>query len=78
MITGCSLPHEINDPASAGQQIVIQIQVNDGGNIMTLGGSDRKIPIPVLYQQFRDCHFAVYKQNGVPTAYHANLTVKAR
>jgi hypothetical protein len=78
MISGCSLPHEINDPASAGQQIVIQIQINEGGNIMTLGGSDRKIPGPILYQQFRDCHFAVYKQNGVPTAYHANLTVTAK
>ena len=78
MISGCSLPHEIKDPASAGQQVVIQIQINENGNLMTLGGSDRKIPGPILYQQFRDCHFSVYKQNGVPTAYHANLTVIAR
>jgi hypothetical protein len=78
IITGCSLPREISDPASSGQQIVIQFQVQDDGGLMTLGASDRKIPIPVLYQQFRGCHFGIYKQNGVATAYHANLTVTAR
>jgi hypothetical protein len=78
MITGCSLPREVKDPASAGQQIVIQIQIQEDGGLMTLGSSDRKIPVPVLYQQFSGCHFPTYKQNGVPTAYHANLTVTAR
>jgi len=77
-ITGCSLPHEISDPASAGQKIVITFQVHEDGGLMTLGSSDKKIPIPVLYQQFRGCHFGQYKQNGKFTAYHANLTVTAR
>jgi hypothetical protein len=78
MITGCSLPHQIADPASAGQQIAIQFQIQDDGRLMTLGSSDRKIPVLTLYQQFRSCHFAQYKQNGSFTAYHANLTVTAR
>jgi hypothetical protein len=78
IITGCSLPHEINDPASAGKQIVIAFQIHEDGGLMTLGSSDRKIPVPVLYQQFRGCHFAQFKQHGKPTAYHANLTVTAR
>jgi hypothetical protein len=78
IITGCSLPHEINDPPSSGRQIVIQFQVQDDGGLMTLGASDRKIAVPVLYQQFRGCHFGIYKQNGFATAYHANLTVTAR
>jgi hypothetical protein len=77
-ITGCSLPHEISDPASAGKQIVITFQVHEDGGLMTLGSSDKKIPIPVLYQQFRGCHFGQYKQNGKFTAYHANLTVSAK
>jgi hypothetical protein len=77
LISACSLPHDITDPASAGQKIVIQIQVSEDGHIMTLGSSDRKIPVLSLFQQFRPCHFDVYKQNGVPTAYHANLTVTA-
>lgn len=77
-ITGCSLPHEISDPASAGQKIAITFQVHEDGGLMTLGSSDKKIPIPVLYQQFRGCHFGQYKQNGKFTAYHANLTVTAR
>ncbi len=78
LISGCSVPREISDPASAGQRIVIQIQIAEDGRIMTLGGSDRKIAVPVLYQHFRDCHFAIYKQAGVPTAYHLNLRVMAR
>ena len=78
MITGCSLPHEVKDPASAGQNIVITFQVQDDGGLMTLGSSDRKIPVMSLFQQFRGCHFAQYKQNGKPTAYHANLAVTAR
>ena len=77
-ITGCSLPREIADPASAGKQIVISFQVHEDGGLMTLGASDKKISIPVLYQQFRGCHFGQYKQNGKFTAYHANLTVTAR
>jgi hypothetical protein len=77
-ITGCSLPHEISDPASAGKQIVITFQVHEDGGLMTLGSSDKKIPIPVLYQQFRGCHFGQYKQNGKFTAYHANLAVSAK
>jgi len=78
LITGCSLPHEVKDPASAGQKIVITFQVQDDGRLMTLGSSDRKIPVMSLFQQFRGCHFAPYEQNGKPTAYHANLTVTAR
>ena len=78
MITGCSLPHEIKDEASAGREIVITFAVQDDGGLMTLGSSDRKIPVPTLYQQFRGCHFPQYKQNGKPTAYRANLTVTAR
>ena len=78
MITGCSLPHEVKDPASAGQNIVITFQVQDDGGLMTLGSSDRKISVMSLFQQFRGCHFAQYKQNGKPTAYHANLAVTAR
>lgn len=78
MITGCSLPHEIKDPPSAGQQIVITFHVQDDGRLMTLGSSDRKIPVLTLYQQFRGCHFPQYMQNGRPTAYHANMTVAAR
>ncbi|HEY5328418.1 MAG TPA: hypothetical protein VIJ79_00925 [Acidobacteriaceae bacterium] len=78
MISGCSLPHEIDDPASAGQQIVITFQVQDDGALMTLGSSDRKIAIPVLYEKFRGCHFSQYKEDGKPSAYHANLTVTAR
>jgi len=78
MITGCSLPNEIRDPASAGQQIVITFQIHEDGGLMTLGSSDRKIPVMTLYQQFRGCHFAQYKEKGIPTAYHANLTVTAR
>ncbi|RSL16968.1 hypothetical protein EDE15_2495 [Edaphobacter aggregans] len=71
LITGCSLPHEVKDPASAGQNIVITFQVQDDGGLMTLGSSDRKISVMSLFQQFRGCHFAQYKQNGKPTAYHA-------
>ena len=78
MISGCSLPREIDDPASAGQKIVITFQVQEAGLLMTLGSSDRKIPIPVLYEKFRGCHFNQYKEDGKPTAYHANLTVTAR
>jgi hypothetical protein len=78
MITGCSLPHDIKDPASAGQGIVITFQVQDDGKLMTLGSSDRKIPVMSLFQQFQGCVFAKYEQNGKPTAYHANLTVTAR
>jgi hypothetical protein len=78
MITGCSLPHEIKDPASAGQRIVITFQVQDDGKLMTLGSSDRKIPVMSLFQQFQGCVFAKYEQNGKPTAYHANLTATAR
>jgi hypothetical protein len=77
-IKGCSLPHEISDPASAGKQIVITFQVHEDGGLMTLGASDKKIPVPVLYQQFRGCHFGQYKQNGKFTAFHANLTVTAK
>ena len=73
LITGCSLPHEVKDPASAGQKIVITFQVQDDGGLMTLGSLDRKIPVMSLFQQFRGCHFAQYKQKGKPTAYHANL-----
>jgi hypothetical protein len=78
MISGCSLPHEIDDPASAGHQIVIKFQVQDDGHLMTLGSSDRKIAIPVLFDEFRGCHFEQYKLNGNPSAYHANLSVMAR
>jgi len=77
-ITGCSLPHEIADPASAGQQIVITFQVHEDGGLMTLGASDKMIRVPVLYEKFRGCHFGQYKQHGKFTAYHANLTVTAR
>jgi hypothetical protein len=78
LITGCRVPDEVHDPASAGQKIVIQIQVTPDGHIMTLGGSDRKIPVPILYEQFRECRFGEVKQGGVPTAYHANVIVTAR
>jgi hypothetical protein len=78
IVSRCSLPHAVNDPASAGQKIVITFQVQNDGGLMTLGSSDRKIPVMTLYQQFRGCHFGQYKQNGVPTAYHANLTVTAK
>jgi hypothetical protein len=78
MITGCSLPHEIKDPASAGQQIVITFFVWDDGRLGTLGSSDRKIPVPTLFQQFSECHFQPYMQNGKPTVYNAHLTVTAR
>jgi hypothetical protein len=78
LISGCQIPSEISDPASAGKTIVIQIQIHPDGGIMTLGSSDRKIPVPVLYENFRACHFAPYLRNGVPTAYHANLTIMAR
>jgi hypothetical protein len=57
MITGCSLPHKIDDPASAGQQIVITFFVWDDGRLGTVGSSDRKIPVLTLYEQFRGCHF---------------------
>lgn len=77
-ITGCKLPHEVPDPESTGRQITITFQVHEDGGLMTLGASDKKIPIPVLYQQFRGCHFGQYKQNGKFTAYRANLTVTAR
>jgi hypothetical protein len=78
MITGCSLPQEVKDAASAGQKIVITFSVQDDGALMTLGSSDHKIPVPTLYEQFRGCHFPQYEQNGKPTAYRANLTVTAR
>jgi hypothetical protein len=78
MITGCSLPLEIKDAASAGQKIVITFSVQDDGALMTLGSSDRKIPVPTLYEQFRGCHFPQYEQNGKSTAYRANMTVTAR
>jgi hypothetical protein len=78
MITGCLLPQEIDDPASAGRMIVITFSVQDDGGLMTLGSSDRKISVPTLYQQFNDCHFPQYKVNGKATAYRANMTVKAR
>jgi hypothetical protein len=78
MITGCSLPQEIKDAASAGQKIVITFSVQDDGGLMTLGSSDRKIPVPTLFEQFRGCHFPKYEQNGKPTAYRANMTVMAR
>jgi hypothetical protein len=78
MITGCSLPHKIDDPASAGQQIVITFFVWDDGRLGTVGSSDRKIPVPTLYEQFRGCHFKQYMQNGKPTVYNAHMTVTAR
>jgi hypothetical protein len=78
MITGCSLPHEIKDPASAGQQIDITFFVWDDGRLGTLGSSDHKIPVPTLFQQFSGCHFQPYMQNGKPTVYNAHLTVTAR
>jgi hypothetical protein len=78
MVTGCSLPDQISDPASSGQKIVITFSVQDDGGLMTLGSSDRKIPVPTLYQQFHSCHFPQYKVNGKATAYHANMTVTAR
>jgi hypothetical protein len=78
MITGCSLPHEIKDPASAGQQIVITFFVWEDGKLGTLGSSDRKIPVPTLFQQFRECHFQPYLLNGKPTVYNAHMTVTAR
>jgi hypothetical protein len=37
LITGCSLPKEISDPASKGQMIFIQFQVQTDGRLMTLG-----------------------------------------
>ncbi len=46
LISACSLPHEVADPASAGQQITIQIQLTADGHIMTLGASDKKFPSP--------------------------------
>ena len=78
MITGCSLPHEIKDPASAGQQIIITFFVWEDGKLGTLGSSDRKIPVPTLFEQFRECHFQPYLQNGKPTVYNAHMTVTAR
>jgi hypothetical protein len=78
MITGCSLPHEIKDPASAGQKIVITFFVSEDGKLGTLGSSDRKISVPTLFQQFRECHFQPYLQNGKPTVYNAHMTVTAR
>ncbi|MEO7029095.1 MAG: hypothetical protein ABI147_06800 [Acidobacteriaceae bacterium] len=77
MITGCSLPHEIKDPASAGHHIVITFKVDDDGHLDTLGSSDRKILVLSLFDQFHGCHFAQYRQNGQPTPYHANLSVMA-
>ncbi|HEX3966703.1 MAG TPA: hypothetical protein VHW70_01940 [Edaphobacter sp.] len=78
MITGCSLPHKIDDPASAGRQIVITFFVWDDGRLGTVGSSDHKIPVPTLFQQFSACHFKQYIQNGKPTVYNAHLTVTAQ
>jgi hypothetical protein len=78
MITGCLLPQEIDDRASAGKIIVITFSVQDDGGLMTLRSSDRKIPELTLYQQFHNCHFPKYTVKGKPTAYNANMTVKAR
>ncbi len=78
LIKGCFVPHDISDPALAGHDIVIQIQIQSDGRIMTLGSSDRKIPVMTLYQHFSQCQFGVYQQNGIPTAYHANLTMRAK
>ena len=78
MISGCSIPRKLPDPASAGQQITIQIQISEDGHLMTLGSSDRKIPVMQLFQQFRGCHYDIYKRSGVPTSYHANVSVEAK
>ena len=78
IITGCSLPHDLNDPASAGRQIVITFQVQVDGKLATLGSSDRQLPVLSLFRQFKGCQFGKYKVNGKPTAYHANLSVVAR
>jgi hypothetical protein len=78
MISGCSLPDKIDDPSSAGQKIIITFSVQDDGGLMTVGSSDRKIPVPTLYLQFHGCHFPQYKLNGKATAYRANMTVTAR
>lgn len=78
MISGCTLPHEISDPPSSGQQIIIQFQVHEDGGLMTVGASDRKISVFSLYKQFHDCHFQTLSRNGQPTAYHANVTMTAK
>lgn len=77
-VLGCTLPHQIDDPASAGQQITIQFQVSDDGHLMTIGASDRKIPVLNLFQRFHDCRYAPFLVDGKPSAYHANLSVTAR
>ena len=77
LIKGCDLPHEISDPASAGQQIEIIFDVNATGHMSTVGSSDRKIPVLTLFREFQSCKFGVYSQNGKATQYHAHLNVKA-
>jgi hypothetical protein len=78
LITGCDLPHDMADPASAGHQIEIIFSVQDDGHLDTLGSSDRKVSVLGLFRQFGSCHFAVYSQNGKPTPYYAHLSVKAK
>ena len=78
LISGCDLPHKIDDPASAGQSIEIIFQVQEDGHLDTVGSSDRKISVLSLFKQFRSCHFAAYQQNGKPTPYHAHLAVTAK
>ena len=78
LITHCDLPHEIADAASAGQQIEIVFSVHEDGRMETVGSSDRKIPVLILFRRFQGCKFGIYSQDGRPTKYYAHISVKAQ
>lgn len=77
-VTGCDLPHEIEDRVSAGNQVQIRFYVESNGNLSQISISDRGVPLLQLYGQFRPCRFGVLQDQGEAIPYYANLQVMAR
>lgn len=77
LVRGCSLPREVKNPNASGSQIVLQFTVSEKGKLLTV----HRIQGPFTHQvgeTFVGCHFAVYKVNGTPTAFHANITIDVK
>ncbi len=77
LVRGCSLPHEVSGPGAAGSQIVLQLTVSEKGKLLTAHRVQGALTHQ-LGETLSSCRFAVYKVNGTPTAFHANITINVK